>query len=240
MAPGPVKLAHATFVFDGPGWTVMPHAETHVDAFEIPGEARAGTHAVVRMGATVVMLSDDIRRFVGAKVAAGKLVAGPTLRAELDKLEAAAREGRSALISGEPGTGKTLAAKVFHEAAARNRPFVEVRGKALTREQVASARGGTLFLDDVDLMPAAGLAELHGVRVVAATRYPQNAPRMFDVEVRLPALRERREEIPFLLGSRATAERVESAMLRPWPGNVAELLSTGEPRRPSGSRRRRS
>jgi transcriptional regulator of acetoin/glycerol metabolism len=259
-----VRLQGATFVFDGPGWTVVPHAETFVDGFCVGGEARAGTHAVVRMGSTVVLLSDDIRRFIGAKVAitlpaargpdrgsapsghyaGGKLVAGPTLRERLDLLEQAARAGQSALISGEAGTGKTLAARIFHEAAARNRPFVEVEGAALTRAHVEAARGGTLFLDDVDLMPPPAVETLAGtsVRVVAASRYPQNAPRVFDVEVRLPALRERREDIPFLLGRRATAELVETMMLESWPGNVAELLRTGEPRKPSPrprSRRRR-
>jgi DNA-binding NtrC family response regulator len=56
-------------------------------------------------------------------------------------------------------------------------------------------------------------------------------------EVRLPPLRQRREEIPWLVeralasapigGAKLTAcaELVEAAMLRPWPGNVRELLS---------------
>ena len=239
IAPGPVKLGHATFVFDGPGWTVMPHGETFVDAYAVSDEARAGTHAIVRMGTTVVMLSDDVRRFDGAKVAAGHVVAGPTLRAQLEKLEAAARDGKSVLISGEPGTGKTLAAKVFHEAAARNRPFVEVKHGALEREHFAAARGGTLFIDDVDLAPANALELLAGakVRVVAATRHVQNAPKGFDVEVRLPNLRERREDVPFLLGKGATAERVEAAMLKVWPGNVTELLGAAGLSRTSAAMR---
>jgi transcriptional regulator with GAF, ATPase, and Fis domain len=56
-------------------------------------------------------------------------------------------------------------------------------------------------------------------------------------EVRLPPLRERREEIPWLIeralssppmgGAKLAggAEFVEACMLRPWPGNVRELLS---------------
>ncbi|MBL8952864.1 MAG: sigma 54-interacting transcriptional regulator [Myxococcaceae bacterium] len=216
---------------------MMPHAETFVDGFVAREEARAGTNAVVRMGTTVVMLSDDVRRFEGAKVAAGAVVAGPTLRAQLDALETAARDGKRVLISGEPGTGKTLAARVFHEAAARNRPFVEVKSGALGREHIAAARGGTLFIDDVDLAPAAGLALLDGakVRLVATTRHVANAPKVFDVEVRLPSLHERREDIAFLLGKAATAERVEAAMLKRWPGNVAELL--GAPAHPARRRR---
>ena len=56
--------------------------------------------------------------------------------------------------------------------------------------------------------------------------------------VALPPLRERREEIPWLVqlaaeseapGAEIEAELVEACMLRPWPGNVRELL--GEIRR---------
>jgi DNA-binding NtrC family response regulator len=54
-------------------------------------------------------------------------------------------------------------------------------------------------------------------------------------EVVLPALRDRREEIPWLLAwalerslLTAHAKLVESCLLRPWPGNVRELLSATE------------
>jgi len=53
--------------------------------------------------------------------------------------------------------------------------------------------------------------------------------RIANTEIRLPALRERREEIPWLiaheLGTSRTAHArlVEACMLREWPGNVREL-----------------
>jgi DNA-binding NtrC family response regulator len=51
-------------------------------------------------------------------------------------------------------------------------------------------------------------------------------------EVRMPALRERREELPWLVawalgqdGQTAHARLIEACLLRPWPGNVRELLA---------------
>jgi transcriptional regulator of acetoin/glycerol metabolism len=71
--------------------------------------------------------------------------------------------------------------------------------------------------------------------------------RVTQSEVALPPLRERREEIPWLMqlaveseapGLEMDAELVEACMLRPWPGNVRELL--GEIRRIAGVARSRS
>jgi DNA-binding NtrC family response regulator len=86
------------------------------------------------------------------------------------------------------------------------------------------------------------------VRVVAATHKSLRAEvvagrfredlyfRIGRPELRLPPLRERREEIPFLIDRAlralpggatitASAELVEACLLRPWPGNVRELLA---------------
>jgi DNA-binding NtrC family response regulator len=56
--------------------------------------------------------------------------------------------------------------------------------------------------------------------------------RLFQSQVSIPALRERKEELPWLMqhalaGQNLTlhASAVEEALLRPWPGNVRELLS---------------
>lgn len=56
--------------------------------------------------------------------------------------------------------------------------------------------------------------------------------RLSQFEVVLPALRERKEELPWLMRHALTglpvelhATAVEAALLRPWPGNVRELLS---------------
>ena len=56
--------------------------------------------------------------------------------------------------------------------------------------------------------------------------------RLFQSQVTIPALRERKEELPWLMqhavaGQNVTlhASVVEEALLRPWPGNVRELLT---------------
>ena len=56
--------------------------------------------------------------------------------------------------------------------------------------------------------------------------------RLVQAEVQMPALRERKEELPWLMqhalaGQPVTlhASAVEAALLRPWPGNVRELLA---------------
>jgi len=56
--------------------------------------------------------------------------------------------------------------------------------------------------------------------------------RLAQAEVQLPALRERKEELPWLMQHALSgtsvalhASAVEAALLRPWPGNVRELLA---------------
>jgi DNA-binding NtrC family response regulator len=91
---------------------------------------------------------------------------------------------RAALITGESGTGKDLAARLFHaQSRRRNGPFVEVNCSAITetlfeselfghekgaftgavsarRGLVEMADGGTLFLDEVAEIPLASQPKL--------------------------------------------------------------------------------
>jgi DNA-binding NtrC family response regulator len=89
---------------------------------------------------------------------------------------------RTVLVTGEPGTGKDVVARLLHELSDRvGRPFVVVRctddSAALETELfgdergglLESARGGTLVLDDVASFPVAlreRLAQLLAARVL--------------------------------------------------------------------------
>ncbi len=125
---------------------------------------------------------------------------------------------------------------------------------------VQAADGGTLFLDEVADLDAQVQAKLLrtletkevlplgaskpravDVRVCSATRDLRAEVaggrfredlyfRIGQPEVRIPPLRERREEIPWLLGRELSGlsvnvSLVEACLSRPWPGNVRELLS---------------
>jgi transcriptional regulator with PAS, ATPase and Fis domain len=137
---------------------------------------------------------------------------------------------------------------------------------------VQAADGGTLFLDEVaDLDAAVQPKLLRAIEAKEIVPLGASRPRRVDVrvcsaahdlrravaegrfredlyfrigrpEVSIPPLRERCEEIPWLLaaeldrarpGLTAAPALVEACMLRPWPGNVRELLS--ETRRMAGA-----
>lgn len=110
--------------------------------------------------------------------------------------KAGAGEG-SVLFSGETGTGKTLLARVVHEASRRRQgPFVtvsvsgrdsatletEVFGDETRRGRLELADGGTLFLQGVDALPPRVQAEL--LRALEDKEAGQSSPRLpMDVRI---------------------------------------------------------
>jgi DNA-binding NtrC family response regulator len=204
---------------------------------------------------------------------------------------------RTALITGETGTGKELVARALHKLGPRrDRRFVTVNCSAVVETLFESelfghvrgaftgatdhkpglfelADGGTLFLDEIGELPLSVQAKLLRVlelgevnrvgsleakrvdaHVIAATNCDLRVEvasgkfrsdllyRLNIVEVRLPALRERREDIPYLTAAlvRECAERLRKPLVgltasaerllasAPWDGNVRELKNVIE------------
>lgn len=199
---------------------------------------------------------------------------------------------RTALISGETGTGKELAARaLYHLSPAADKTFAVCNCSALVDTLFESelfgyvrgaftganhdkvglfeyANGGVIFLDEIGDMPLAGQAKLLrviqnqevqrvgspvpkkiSVRVIAATnrdlvtmvkeqRFREDLYyRLSMVELRLPSLAERKEDLPILYKyfvEKFSAEygkeiagitrRAQVLLGRyHWPGNVREL-----------------
>jgi DNA-binding NtrC family response regulator len=203
----------------------------------------------------------------------------------------------SVLITGEPGTGKSLLAGMMHgwsdratgpfitvnvgglsETVFESEMFGHVRGaftdaRADRAGRLELADGGTLFLDEIGNVPPAQQARLlqaletgdfervgssrtqHvDARIISATNADLTAMvtdgrfredllfRINTVEIRLPPLRERREDITLLASAALERKAAQygrevrgfepaalAALLQyPWPGNVRELNSVVE------------
>ena len=222
---------------------------------------------------------------------------GPAMQDLFALIRRLAPHVKTALVTGETGTGKDLVARALHHSGPRrDRAFVTVNCSAVIEplfeaELFGEARGGTsdfashrpgafqaadggtVFLDEVSELPigvqakllrALELGEVHpvgsaepcpvNVQVIAATNRDLRAEvgagrfrsdlyyRLNSVEVKVPALRDRREDIPYLIaafvreagerlgkplaGLTAGAERLLAAGT--WAGNVRELKNVIE------------
>ena len=219
------------------------------------------------------------------------------MAAVLQVLERVAPTDASVLLLGENGTGKSLVARVLHEASARaERPFITLNAGGLSEGVLESelfghvkgaftdakaerpgrfelADGGTLFLDEIGNAPLSLQAKLlrvletgefervgssrtqtADVRLVCATNADLDAEvqagrfrqdlrfRINTIQLTLPPLRERREDLEPLLThflQRHAAryrkppplvvpEAFEALRAHPWPGNVRELDHAAE------------
>ena len=139
---------------------------------------------------------------VGARLT-GRSAVMTRLRAQL---RAVAATDADVLIEGSTGTGKEIAARALHEASARAlRTFTTVNCAALPADLIESelfgheagafagasrarygkfehARGGTMFLDEIDSLPLALQAKLlHAIERRVITRLGSNDPIALDL-----------------------------------------------------------
>ena len=227
----------------------------------------------------------------------GMIGRGPVMQDLFGMIRRLAPHVRTALVTGETGTGKELVARALHRMGPRkDKRFVAVNCSAVVETLFESelfghvrgaftgatdnkpglfelADGGTLFLDEIGELPMTvqakllrvlELGEVHrvgsleprrvNVHVVAATNRDLRKEvaegrfrsdlyyRLNVVEVKLPALRDRREDISYLTAAfvRESAERLLKPIvgltsgaervlgMAPWDGNVRELRNVVE------------
>lgn len=167
---------HASVRWDRGSWVITDRDSrngTWVEGEKITGDHRRRGDTIVRLGHTIFMLLADAR---GQPARDGQHVVGPELERSYEQIRRHATD-EALVIHGGSGTGKELAARLYHESGPRkNGPFVAVNCAAIP-EGVAErllfgskkgafsgaidaqghfqmADGGTLFLDEIaDLDP---------------------------------------------------------------------------------------
>jgi DNA-binding NtrC family response regulator len=162
---------HAVVAWDDGMWRIRDLESrngTYIDGERISGEVRRQGTRILRLGHTLFALLADGR---GHPAPEGEHVVGPELARVHEQIRRCAG-GDVLWLHGEPGSGKELAARVFHGAGPRRAgPFVSVNCAAIpdgmadrlmfgARKGVFSgaieaighfqmASGGTLFLDEI-------------------------------------------------------------------------------------------
>jgi DNA-binding NtrC family response regulator len=249
----------------------------------------AGVREEIERRRSVLSMEGDLARRLEF---CGMIGRGPVMQELFGMIRRLAPHVRTALITGETGTGKELVARALHRTGPRReRRFVTINCSAVVETLFESelfghvrgaftgatdnkpglfelADGGTLFLDEIGELPLSvqakllrvlELGEVHrvgsldprrvNVHVIAATNRDLRTEvaagrfrsdlyyRLNVVEVRLPPLRDRREDIPYLTAAfvRECSERLQKPLngLTPgaerlltaaaWEGNVREL-----------------
>ncbi|MCX4241022.1 sigma 54-interacting transcriptional regulator [Paraliomyxa miuraensis] len=241
-------------------------------------------------------LSDTVDLPLPRQTQCGALLGRSTaMRRVFARLLEAAATDASVLVTGEPGTGKELAARAVHEHGRRaHGPWVVVdctvpcatalQSALFGHEHGAfagaggarmgafeAASGGTLLLDEVGELPLEVQGHLlmalehrrvqslggsrireFDVRLVATTRrdlrrevnreafLPDLHARLATIDLHLPPLRERPEDVPLYVEAFLADQAAAGASLvidpiamdrlgrRAWPGNVRELRAALE------------
>ncbi len=197
---------------------------------------------------------------------AARMIFGTSQLAEdlRNRIRRVARVPSEVLITGAPGTGTAKVAEVIHRMSpAAQHPFRKCPAKLLTVEGLRAAltetEGGSVFIDDIIDLPADVqfslldlLDETDRPRILSGTygdvemavtdgRLNHDLSYKLDVvRVRVPALKERTEDIPvlFLHYLRIACDQanipeppippamINRLMEQEWPGNSRALMNT--------------
>ena len=190
--------------------------------------------------------------------------AAPAMRPVFQQIAHSCASDDPVLVRGETGTGKSHAARLIQSNSLRAGPAATLAaGPATTTDELiqalTEAKRGVLVLEEVSLLSAEVQAELvrqieagaeeEFPRLIATTRNDLRASvsdgafrsdlfyRLQVLEVRLPPLRERREDVPALVSyfigqlvpdrSLTISDAALSRLLaQEWPGNLRELRNS--------------
>jgi two-component system, NtrC family, nitrogen regulation response regulator NtrX len=152
--------------------------------------------------------ADRLRPIVGST---------PAMQAVRAGIEQAMRTRAPLLLTGEPGTGRRLAARTVHRAGPRDGPLVVVTPPVNGALPLAEADRGTLYIADVQLLDDDQQAELlryltgpepDRVRVVSSASLslvalearvqPELLALLGAIRIGLPPLRQRKADLPLL------------------------------------------
>src|SRR6266481_2842472 len=181
------------------------------------------------------------------------IATAPSMMPVLETIARVAPSDANVLIAGEHGTGKEIVARTIHALSLRaSRPLIAVNTGGLAEGVFESELFGHVkgaFTDARTDRIGSSRTKHVDVRVISATNADLQAAcnsgqfredllfRLNTVEVHLPALRDRREDLPALTGHflshfasryRQQIKGVDPSALRvllqySWPGNVREL-----------------
>jgi DNA-binding NtrC family response regulator len=201
-----------------------------VKPLDVPALLRGAVGRVADRRALKSAFEEARAWLVGRIIGAALVGDSPAMRRLLERIEGVAASESAVLITGESGTGKDVVARTLYARSRRAaRPFVAVdctRGPLVEVDffapggQLAAARGGTLFFDEVAEMPEAMQARVaHTLRateglnsrLLAATHHDLAGRvaagtfredlyfQLNRIDLAIPPLRERKGDLPLLV-----------------------------------------
>ncbi|SFI61777.1 sigma-54-dependent transcriptional regulator [Celeribacter neptunius] len=213
----------------------------------------------------LVVENRRLKRQVQQGDAAARLLRGSSdlSRKMREEARALARSAADVLVTGEPGVGTAKMAEVVHLLSAGSMaPFLKFSASAMSPEALTTAfeeaRGGSVFLDEIAGLSRPAqfalleLLETHDrPRLIAGTYAdlrgkaeeggfsPDLFYRLEAAVIRIPPLRERREDIPVLFRHyvniaceqsdlpvpEITPDVISRLMAQDWPGNARSLMN---------------
>ncbi len=166
-----------------------------------PGASRGASCWLAHPPPTPVLaaLLDQLAPAAPGRMPAPRLLGMSPAIAEVQRaIERVAGSPTPVLVSGEPGVGKELVARLIHERSRPGRPFAVVACVGASDEQLADeiasgfqkADGGTLFLDEIADLSLAVQAKVLALLETADVRLVSATARRLEPDVRRGKLRE--------------------------------------------------